>query len=581
MKRLLSWLLALVMIISCLPLSALPAFAEEPDVDVDAGSTETTEEDFTVEWDDLTEGMESNPIDLTQDLLHEEDFTATVTVPAGKTLYYCAYRVGGMVMTINGGEGTVCGGNMMMPHTWSITNDGAADAEYVIVVTLPVGTIDNPATLVLGENVATVAAGAQGYFYTYTAEQAGTLVLEIATNAAGWTYAVNNLTTYAYGDTQWSDSDPVVNPYEVEVAAGDELQIMVCTYDATNPWNAPAGTVTVNASYKVEEPEYVPYLINVDRMSLDLNAELILKFRVEIPEELKADSGAYLKVTIAGNERIIPMTEFATTLSSTNRGYVNTGVASPYMDKEVTLQIFDGNGNLANFYYKDTGVTTEGSISFTAVDGAVNYIKTAPAYNSVLEGLLTYGGYAQAYFKANPALPISDIPVYNVLAENGLAVGDLTQITAADFDKYAVTVEGDVGLSARNISVALDSAVYMEYSFNSVSTDCNPADYQFKLTQYNAATRQYETIDVVPVVTTLTSGKTRFTLRIENIAAALWDNNYVLTVTNTATNSVMTYTACVMSFVQKNLTAVEGTAMADLFKAMYFYNQRASQLFGI
>ena len=91
---------------------------------------------------------DAGPIDLTFDLLYEDDFSATVTVPAGQTYYFCAYRVGGMIMTINGGEGVACTTDgMWSPYTWTITNDGDADAEYVITVGFPVGAQGNPAEL--------------------------------------------------------------------------------------------------------------------------------------------------------------------------------------------------------------------------------------------------------------------------------------------------------------------------------------------------------------------------------------------------------------------------------------------------
>ncbi|MBQ8358536.1 MAG: hypothetical protein IJX37_01290, partial [Oscillospiraceae bacterium] len=86
-------------------------------------------------------GTVEDPIDLTSDLLYEGDFSATVTVPAGTTHSFVAYRVGGMNMTINDGEPVVCTTEgMMAPYAWTITNDGTEDAEYVIEVAYPVGT---------------------------------------------------------------------------------------------------------------------------------------------------------------------------------------------------------------------------------------------------------------------------------------------------------------------------------------------------------------------------------------------------------------------------------------------------------
>ena len=562
MKRLISWLLALTMIMS-LPLSA---FA----VEIDDGNGSWDED---VDFGELVEpeaGSDAeHPIDLTVDLLHEEDFTATVTVPAGKTVYYCAYRIGGMTMTINGGEGTICGGNMMMPHTWSITNDSDADAEYVIVVTLPLGTIDNPATLVLGENVATVAAGAQGYFYTYTAEKDGILVLEFATDAAGWTYAVNNLTTYAYGDTQWSDSDPVVNPAEVEVAAGDELQIMVCTYDAANPWAAPAGTVTVNASYKAAEEPAPEYVVDVGTFTLSLDAEVILQFKCFVPAELANDANAYAKLTIAGNEKTVLLSEVE--IDGNGRHVFGQGIASGYMTKDVTLEIFDGNDNKAKFTYK--GAEYGESFTASVIDYANTvYGQTNPAFDKVkvaLDALLTYGGYAQQYFiKTNPKVDAE--PVYNILAENGRNVGDISSISADDIDQVKTMTGDAIGIEYKTATVGLESAVYMTMKFQLNGSDTID-NYSFKLTLPTGS------IDVTPV---LEESSGRYVINIENIPAAYWDYMYTVTVTNKTTGGVYNASMSVMAYAKAMLGVTKDATLINLLKSMYFYNQAANTYFG-
>jgi hypothetical protein len=68
---------------------------------------------------------------------------------------------------------------------------------------------------------------------------AGTLTLEFYAedaewNPLAWSYTVNNLTSYVYGDMQDSTNPDVVNPAVITVAAGDELQIVVNTLDPEN-----------------------------------------------------------------------------------------------------------------------------------------------------------------------------------------------------------------------------------------------------------------------------------------------------------------------------------------------------------
>ena len=160
-----------------------------------------------------------------------------------------------MLVSINGGEATYYEGNGFFapPVVIALVNDAAEAKDYVINLSYPAGTMENPADLVLGENKATVVAGSNGYFYTWIATANGTLTITMSD--ANWIYAINNLTSYIYGDTQWSDSDPVVNPAVITVVAGDEIQIMVNSYDPTNPYEAPAGTITFTAAFEEEVVE--------------------------------------------------------------------------------------------------------------------------------------------------------------------------------------------------------------------------------------------------------------------------------------------------------------------------------------
>lgn len=190
---------------------------------------------------------------------------AIIEATAGQTVY-CQSFVGGMIMTIAGendfsvvyGETTYTSengtlttseisGSMMAPVSFTLVN-GDADATYTVSFAAPLGSMDNPDTLVLDYNYADIAAGSQGYYYTWTAEEDGILTITMP-ESIGWTYTINNMTTGTYGDSQWSDSDPVVNPATTQVAAGDQLQIIVNTYDPADMWNNPAAELAVYASF--------------------------------------------------------------------------------------------------------------------------------------------------------------------------------------------------------------------------------------------------------------------------------------------------------------------------------------------
>lgn len=205
-------------------------------------------------------GTEESPYQLTE-------LENTITVPAGETVWYQGW-FNGLEMTVIGenyaviynGETvdevdhmTVTAANPRMPVTFAVTNNGEADAEYQVNFSYAPGTVENPAVAVLGDNeVVFEEAPTAEYVWQYEAEKDGELNITVSSDSDNWQYTVSNMTSYVYGETQWSDSDPVVNPTVLEVAAGDLIQIKVITYDPANPWGAPAGTITTNLAYACE-----------------------------------------------------------------------------------------------------------------------------------------------------------------------------------------------------------------------------------------------------------------------------------------------------------------------------------------
>ncbi|MBO4937763.1 MAG: S-layer homology domain-containing protein [Oscillospiraceae bacterium] len=202
--------------------------------------------------------MTNGTLVITAEDYDETKFDVIVTTSANYTQY-----------TMSEGEGTVSldvayGDEIIIQvvavadeETWQIPAiEGTLTGEIV----LPEGTMGNPAELVMGENVASVAANSwEGYWYNWTAAEKGELILTFSAEP-GWFYTVNNKTTGAYGDGQWNDSDPVVNPAVIAVNEGDVLEINVNTYDPADMWNTPAGDVIVTAEFVSTATEGTVYL---------------------------------------------------------------------------------------------------------------------------------------------------------------------------------------------------------------------------------------------------------------------------------------------------------------------------------
>lgn len=145
----------------------------------------------------------------------------------------------------------------------SLTAGGAAN--------VPVGTMDNPEEITLsdpwGMGILSayaskdLEAGNSGYYYTVTAPGTGAIKVSVGAidaewNSVPWMYNVNstpadadNHAGYFYGDTHFSDDDPVVDTETVPVNAGDKVVIYATTYNPENMFLAPAGTLNVNVSF--------------------------------------------------------------------------------------------------------------------------------------------------------------------------------------------------------------------------------------------------------------------------------------------------------------------------------------------
>ncbi len=255
---------------------------------------------------------------------------ASIEAAAGQTVY-CQSFVGGMIMNITG-EGifkvvyngteyasengalstTDINGSMMMPVTFTLVNGDTA-ATYTVSFAAPLGSMDNPDTLVMDYNYANISAGSQGYYYTWTAEKDGILTITLP-ESKDWTYTINNLTAGTYGDNQASDSDPVVNPATVEVAAGDQLQIIVNTYNPEDMWGNPADELAIYASFNslpgtAENPIWFE----------DKNAET-----ASIEDQMSVEAGATKYYT--GRVGGLTMTVNAQNISITYEGNVYTPI---------------------------------------------------------------------------------------------------------------------------------------------------------------------------------------------------------------------------------------------------------------
>lgn len=696
MKRLLSWLLALVMIISCLPMSAIPAFAEEkpetgvgdiqnpdfegpmdkldpvvieefawtytPAVQI-AGDAEgnfyiyTAPADGTVtlyftevpesvkkyegdiivtvndkvyslkengvnnyglelqipvKKDDVLEintkltadhqgnanpagkytwcgnfaypaGSEQNPINIvwTWDDAHA-NATASVTVPEGGA-YYTGKA--GMILTV--GETVTA-----MDETGKFNI--AAAGTYELKLATPVGAQANPEVI---ENINgfsdTVKLEAEGaYYYIWTATENGTVTLDVTEGANivvdqivemsedGQPVSVQHQLAAVEYDDNWNAYWAVADNLAIEVVAGQQLKIQVNGLTDWATWTVPAIEYTLTGSFEPAEPEVVIYDIPVSATNLEFADELFLSAKLKLPEEIMNDANAIVRMQInGGNTDFLVADLVAAGLDSSGRVKVKQPIMSPYMDKMVTIYVIDGNGNSHNFIYSE--VKHEGSYVFS-VD---NYLKLAFAQGDsykttkdLLVALLTYGSAAQEYFTMRGGVPnISKTPASQLLEKYGYSALDLSKFSADMITQEVIKEGAQNGVTFKNCTPAFEAALYMTMKFESDgSYDMN--DYTYTLKYYDASSRTEKTTELVP----FKDNQGRFCVKIENVAAALWDYMYKVTVTNKVTGESYSASYSVMCYVKAAVAAYANDAVRlAFFKSLYYYNQAANTRFGV
>ena len=428
--------LCLMMVIGCLPISAL-ASDWEGGIDKFIDEIEVFENDaYSWTWNaDYTEA------------------TASVTVPAYTAYIFNDYTVNQtLVFTANGVavENVTYGSIMMrMPTTWTITNNTAAAATYELKLVVPVGTWDNPADLEIGANVATTSSDLV-YFYSWIAPEDGVLTLSFNSFAAGANADIQGqIGTYEYL------SDNADGTMEIDVTAGTEYKfaVVVETADYT------ASEFSIQADFKAAMPTDAK--LKFANPALNLESAIGLQ-NVILKSAYKNYESFYVELVRGGETTILePMF-----VASSYTGY-DIPVLPIEMTEEVTLTI----------YGVKNGVTYRGEVWTTSVMAtAMGMLETKaadPVANAAvcktLVDMLNYGAEVQKAFATE----------YDVLANANL--GDYASLgTAGDITINAEEViTGTTGVKIAKRAFNLDARVEIQVLFTNKSV---PADTVFRYT---------------------------------------------------------------------------------------------------
>lgn len=158
------------------------------------------------------------------------------------------------------------------PVEFELTNSGSTDASYELSFEYPVGSHMNPEYLfgVAWINVSIEAGNSQGYYYNWTSNSDGTLVLtDAAFDADKYDVELSSTGSYVYPTMSESGNGTV----SIDVKAGDTVTIhVVANHDAQWNYYAVETTLTGNFLYPVGTRSNPEVLESVDSIAVTIEA---------------------------------------------------------------------------------------------------------------------------------------------------------------------------------------------------------------------------------------------------------------------------------------------------------------------
>lgn len=195
----------------------------------------------------------------------------------------------------------------------------------------------------------------------------------------------------------------------------------------------------------------VPVSVNFEAIQLSVEAEVMLRLKITVAEGFNGT----IKLTEAANERTLVddvtvytvtesglidqngnAAETETTAQGVTRYVLDQGIAAGEMTGIVSIEAFDASGNPCCIRdYIDGSLTQK--LERTVLDYAKLALeKGGDEMKELARTMLTFGGYAQAFYKVD-----IENPAYNILPEYGFEQPDINAVTLAFLNEI---VEGKV-----------------------------------------------------------------------------------------------------------------------------------------
>lgn len=282
----------------------------------------------------------------------------------------------------------------------------------------------------------------------------------------------------------------------------------------------------------------------LETMNVNLGGKISAIFKYSLPAAITADSGAYVSMTVNGKTT----KTYVKDVTSEGDYYLfEVNVAAAEMTKDITVQLFDGNGKEGTIYVKTIRDYADYIIEHGTED-----------QKTLVKAMLNYGAYAQLRFGVNT----------DNLANKDYEA-DLSGVTVT---ASAVKNGSATGFTLNSYDLILESETTIRLYFTAESAD----NYDITLS-YNDGEKDR----LFTLVPAYDQANDRYYADIPNIAAAFIDREFTVKAVNKADNteySIKLSALCYISSVLESETATD--AQKNVVKALYLYNQAANEFFG-
>ncbi len=362
-------------------------------------------------------------------------------------------------------------------------------------------------------------------------------------------------------------------------AAGYETsEISVCTVNGgyvpvnNGVFTMPVEDVIVSATFV----EHISEPASINGITLDLNDHISINYKMVLPEELLADTGAYVTIVREDATTNYPIAQ--ADMDNKGRYVFKCYLAAAEQRDTVVLSVHRSDGSVYPLLNKEGVDVTSTGFIFSA-EAYYEGVNTPGAYPAalldVLERMLDYGKYAQTYFNYNTGAG-------SLTPEAETLISDVTLETLDKF-KPVIATATDSPITRSGSTLDLRDATVLAHNFV-IADGYSVDDFIFTvdgkvvtMSSTGAYRLVYDELQdkYKIVISGIGSGELQKTHKV--IVRSAFSGDVLIAIGN---YSALSYVYTVVEKINPNTASASNINLLKTMKALYLYNRAAMAYWG-